>query len=297
MTTDTNPPIDWRHWLERWDAQQAAYLPGWEERFTAMLDVLEALLPEQFVAVDLAGGPGTISRRLLARFPRARCIVVDLDPLLLALGEGALGTMDGRLRWVEADLKSAAWMETLGVGQVDAVLSTTALHWLPAEYLVRVYRDLGRLVRPSGVVLNGDNMNFSPDLPTFQKLADWMKERLWSDEALAARGAENWRQWWEAIAREPAAAELLAERERRFGAAPWVPNTQRPGATAWVAGAPRTDGASPAERPSPMAEATTAAWTPPIYDMHVAALRDAGFREVGVIWQNKVNNRVLLAVR
>ena len=37
-------------------------------------------------------------------------------------------------------------------------------------------------------------------------------------------------------------------------------------------------------------------WHTPIYDLHVAALRDAGFREVGVIWQN-MENRVLMAVR
>jgi hypothetical protein len=34
----------------------------------------------------------------------------------------------------------------------------------------------------------------------------------------------------------------------------------------------------------------------PGYDSHVAALRDAGFREVGTIWQ-VLSSRVLLAVR
>jgi hypothetical protein len=37
-------------------------------------------------------------------------------------------------------------------------------------------------------------------------------------------------------------------------------------------------------------------WHAPIFDLHVAALQDAGFREVGVIWQNG-ENRVLMAVR
>jgi len=35
---------------------------------------------------------------------------------------------------------------------------------------------------------------------------------------------------------------------------------------------------------------------PHLYDLHLAALRDGGFREVGVIWQN-MENRVLLDVR
>ena len=36
--------------------------------------------------------------------------------------------------------------------------------------------------------------------------------------------------------------------------------------------------------------------SPPGFDVHVAALRDAGFREVGTIWQ-VLSSRVLLAVR
>jgi hypothetical protein len=32
------------------------------------------------------------------------------------------------------------------------------------------------------------------------------------------------------------------------------------------------------------------------FDLHLAALRDGGFREVGVIWQS-MGNRVLLAMR
>src|SRR5262249_19184882 len=138
---------------------QTAYLPFREERFAIILDVVEQVLGESFVALDLACGPGAISQRLLARFPQARCVALDYDPTLLALGRGALGDMDGRLRWVEADLRDPAWIEQLSETQVDAVLSTTALHWLDAGPLARLYGQLGALVRPGGIVLNGDHMS------------------------------------------------------------------------------------------------------------------------------------------
>jgi hypothetical protein len=73
------------------------------------------------------------------------------------------------------------------------------------------------------------------------------------------RGIETAEQWWDALAAEPALAPLLAERTRRF------------------AGKQHQD-------------------TPPGFDVHVAALRDAGFREVDTIWQ-ALANRVVLAVR
>jgi trans-aconitate methyltransferase len=159
--------VDWQRWLQRWDVQLTGYLPDREARFNAMLDVLEALLPKVFVALDLACGPGAISQRLLARFPQARCVAVDLDPVLLTMGQSVLGTMGGRLRWVTTDLMTAEWSAELGEAQFDAVLSTTALHWLAAGHLVRLYRQLGQLVRPGGVVLNGDHMKFRRSMETF----------------------------------------------------------------------------------------------------------------------------------
>lgn len=258
MATNARRQIDWQAWLRRWDTQQAGYVPDREGRFTVMFDALAGLLPPSFVALDLACGPGSISRRLLDRFPGARSIAVDIDPVLLALGRGALGTLDGRLRWVETDLASPDWAAALGEQQVDAVLSTTALHWLPAEQLVSLYRDLGRLVRPGGVFLNGDNMAFGPDLPAFRQLDRHARDAQWSDAAFAARGIETWEEWWDALAQEPSLAPLLAERERRFAAK---------------------------TRPES-----------PIFDLHTAALRDAGFREVGTIWQ-VLTSRVLMAVR
>lgn len=72
-------------------------------------------------------------------------------------------------------------------------------------------------------------------------------------------GVEDWSAWWQAIASAPGLAELLAERKRRL--------------------------LGRSRREAPL----------PIYDLHAAALRDAGFREVGVIWQN-LDNRVLMAV-
>ncbi len=211
----TLPQVDWRRWITRWDAMQTAYLPYREERFNIMLDVVEQVIGESFVALDLACGPGAISQRLLARFPQARCVAVDYDPALLALGRGALGDADGRLRWVEADLREPSWIEPLGETRIDAVLSTTALHWLDAGALTRLYGQLGALMRPGGVVLNGDHMAFPPHLPTFRSLADHYIERR-RTHVFATGTDEDWRAWWGAFAREPGIEPLVVERERRF---------------------------------------------------------------------------------
>src|ERR1700727_3669740 len=113
MSSGVMSEVDWVVWLRRWDAQQEGYVPEREARFSVMFDVLDELLPESFVALDLACGPGSISQRLLDRFPAATAIAVDIDPVMLAIGRGALGTVDGRLRWGEADLEAPGWLEAL----------------------------------------------------------------------------------------------------------------------------------------------------------------------------------------
>ncbi len=165
-----------QEWLRRWDQMQTNYLPEREKRFQVMLDVLDVLFPGSFVAVDLACGPGSLSQRLLTRFPRANCVAVDIDPVLLALGRSVLGEMQGRLHWSELDIREPGWHTRLGETQVDAVLSTTALHWLPPETLVSVYQELTALIRPGGVFLNGDHLGFAPHLPTFSSVVTTMHE-------------------------------------------------------------------------------------------------------------------------
>lgn len=255
--THNDHDIDWLAWLQRWDRQQAGYLPSREERFAVMLDALDALLPASFLALDLACGPGSLSQRSLTRFPAARCLAVDLDPVLLTLGRKALGNMDGRLLWIEADIRDPAWLSRLDVTQVDAVLTTTALHWLRPEALLPLYQQLATLIRPGGLFLNGDHLRFPPQQPSLQVLAEHVSRR--QEQALIQQGGETWAQWWEALAQEPALAEAFAERERRFH---W-----RDHGEVWQT-----------------------------LDVHEAALHNAGFRQVGVCWQ-QLDNRVLLAVR
>jgi len=204
------PNLNWHEWMQRWDNQQSGYMPDREQRFSAMLDVLEALLPERFLALDLACGPGSISQRLLQRFPHARCIAVDFDPVLLLLGQHVLGDMQGRLRWVETDLRDPTWYTQLEEVHMDAVLSTTALHWLTASTLVQVYQRLGKLVRPGGIVLNGDEFDFGPHIPSFRQVAEFKHDQMNRDVA-ARSGTEDWSDWWENLKSEPGMEDPFAE--------------------------------------------------------------------------------------
>ncbi|MCI4331952.1 MAG: class I SAM-dependent methyltransferase [Thermoplasmata archaeon] len=245
--------VDWAGWLARWERQQEFHLEHREERFTAMLDLLEAVGPPQTV-VDLACGPGSLSRRLLARFPSVHVVAVDFDPVLLRLGREALAPFSDRIRWVEADLRTEGWAAQFPPAGADAVVSTTALHWLTPTELSRVYRQLPRVLRAGGVFLDGDHLAYEADQPTLTAAARGVGG-LRKPGHRAGEHGEDWDSWWRALALEPELHELFRERERRF-----------PGSH---------------HREEELS-----------LNLHESELRRAGFREVGTIWQS-FDDRVL----
>ncbi len=83
-------PAAARDWIARWDRQQEVYLPDREDRFTALIDAVEAGTgrPDPLV-LDLGCGPGSLAVRLLTRLPQATVVAVDADPVTLSLGRAA----------------------------------------------------------------------------------------------------------------------------------------------------------------------------------------------------------------
>ncbi len=252
-----SPETDWSPWLARWDAQQEMFLPDREARFARIFDLAEASLGRRFSALDLGCGPGSLSVRLLRRFPSARVCAVDYDPVTLRIGQGALGSQGGRLRWIDAQLGSAGFPAALPARRFDAAFSTSALHWLKAPALGRLYSDLARILRPGGIVLNADLLPFGPAERDLQRLS--RRTRKVRDRSAAAGAPwKGWEKWWADAERLPALRAEFQERTRRR-----------------------------AEHPHHA--------TPP-WEVHVRALRRAGFRRVAALW-NDLDDRVLYARR
>src|SRR4051812_26507226 len=199
-----------RTWITRWDRQQEGYLPDREERFTALIDAVEAGPGRQEPPVlDLGCGPGSLATRLLERLPRATVVAIDTDPLLLTLGREAHSGRTG-LRFADLDLCTPGWAAALDLDRpADAAVSTTALHWLPEAGLRRAYAELASGLRPGAPFLNGDHLDVGT--PELRRLEHALTERA-ARRRFGADAPEDWRQWWEAAAADPALAELAASR-------------------------------------------------------------------------------------
>ncbi|MFF0472758.1 class I SAM-dependent methyltransferase [Streptomyces sp. NPDC004284] len=204
---------DWAGWQRSWDRQQEWYMPDREERFRVMLDMVEALVGPKPRVLDLACGTGSITSRLLQRFPDASSTGVDLDPALLAIAEGSFAG-DERVTFVTADLKDPAWAASLPYDTYDAVLTATALHWLHSGPLEALYGQLAGLVREGGVLMNADHM-IDESTPRINA-AERAQRHARMDREKAA-GVLDWADWWALAAADPVLAGPTARRFEIYG--------------------------------------------------------------------------------
>lgn len=236
-----------RYWLQRWDRQQEFYLTDREERFAVIADVVEAAAerPDPLV-VDLGVGPGSLAVRLLERLPQAQVVGIDADALLLGLASAGNAGLRG-LRLVDHDLRDPGWVDALVLERApDAFVSTTALHWLTREQLGALYSACAGVLRPGGVLVNGDHLFEGPARPRLDSLTRLVGRRRAGRTPTEDR--EDWASWWCAVQGAPEMADLVAARGPD-GVAHHVDNTAS------------------------------------LHD-HVSALRQAGFVETGTVWQH-----------
>ena len=267
--TDTTvvPTVHERHDIarelsRRWDAQQSGFIRHRHERFTTMARVVAGRVdgvPAPRI-LDLAGGTGSLAAAVLEDVPHATVVVADKDPVLLAIAADLAAT-DERLVIAELDLTDPGWRTHPAIASApfDAVVSSTALHWLRPEALTRVYFELAGVVRPGGLVLNGDHFSYDAlTEPAMRALADA------DDRAVQATtfdsGVDTWDAWWAAAESVPHYATAVDRRRDVWG----------------------TD----LHTPPPKVTA----------DFHLQAMRSAGFAETGTVWRY-LDDHVLYGVR
>jgi SAM-dependent methyltransferase len=179
-------------WLRRWESMMDGYLPGRGDLMMAGMHTAETVLGRPPARVlDLGGGPGGTTRKLLRRWPACEVSLLDLDPVLLALAQAAAPAAAIQ----RADIGTARWRLAAG-GPYDLVLAVMTLHYFPAGRVRQLYAEIRRLLQPGGLVL----------------VAEPMPERALPARRDRPDGPDPWQRWWSALAGHPAMARLMQER-------------------------------------------------------------------------------------
>lgn len=247
MTTATgiDAPTDAQALLESWDRQQTAFIRYRDQRFASIVSMVRRVCGAAPRVLDLACGPGSMSRAVRDALPEARIVACDKDPLLLAIARDVFAG-DEKMEILEIDLDDAGQVLALP-GVFDAAMSSTALHWLHPPALAALYYALADKIRQGGVFMNGDHLYYDEIAqPSFRRIAS--EDDADQQETHFAAGVDTWEDWWAKATACARYAEAAAARE-----------------TVWEG------------KNNPTPKVTLG--------YHLETLRSAGFAETGTIWQ------------
>lgn len=194
---EIEPPegFDWLYWVGRWDRMQERYLVRRGERFETVVRLVQDTQGPAPQILDLGCGPGSLMQALLGAFPGAEIVGIDFDPTILLLARERLAPYGARAGLHLADLRDGSWPEAVA-GPLDAVVSATALHWLTADQLATLYRQIAQLLRPGGLFVNADHVG--SDCAPVQK--GWARHRQEMRDLEGNTGADDWDEFWAAYA-------------------------------------------------------------------------------------------------
>ena len=245
----------YNEFLSTWESQQNALIEMREQRFSFMMDVIENSHSKVDSILDVGCGPGSFTIRLAEKFPQARIYSIDYDPVLLRIAKNNVSKYASRVRILEYDLKGNEWLHALDDEKFDAIVSTTALHWIPKSNLKSLYENFYNILKSGGIFMDGDHFRSNNDSEYIQNLYSKIRDKI-SGDNLSREEAMNWDQWWKYIADKGVFSEELMERSRRY-----------------------TSGSHDQKI---------------TLEDHIDILNRCGFDSVGIIWQY-LDNRVLFS--
>ena len=222
------------------------------------MDLLEATMPSRFVALDLGAGPGPLSKRILERFPEATVIAMDHNPAQTKIGQLALAHFGTRSQWVTFDLRKPGWDEHLPVRRMDAVVTSQTFHDIDSGRLREVCCTLGARLWPKGVLLNSDWLPWDRSRSRLGRLHERVDEIRKEDGRQPDRlhFHREFMKWWDTARDIRSLQDTLKS-------------------------------VDPLAYDKKATRVTT-------IEAHMETLHNAGFRDVGVVWQSG-ESRVVFA--
>lgn len=183
--------FDWPVWIDRWDRMQQRYLVRRAERFEVMAHLIRETQDSVIRIVDLGCGTGSLMLEMLETFPNAELTGIDFDPTLLPLAQNRLAEFGDRVTMLLDDLRQDEWLKHLQ-GQVDAVVSATALHWFKPDELADLYDKIAKILRVGGIFLNADHAG-NKNKQIQQALEKYREKVLAQQKNI---GGEDWDVFW-----------------------------------------------------------------------------------------------------
>jgi ubiquinone/menaquinone biosynthesis C-methylase UbiE len=114
--------------------------------------------------LDVGGGYGAVSERVLQAFPNAQVTLQDFSEVMLDEARDHLAAYEARMRYAFGDLRDRLWTEQFEE-PFDLVVSAIAIHNLmDMPTIAACYREILGVLKPGGCFLDCDHFDHVGDI-------------------------------------------------------------------------------------------------------------------------------------
>jgi tRNA (cmo5U34)-methyltransferase len=133
-----------------YDREIRRMIPGYEEMLREVVALLDDVLDSDPLVCDLGAGTGALAGAILDGIPRARALLVDIDPNMLEVAMTRLAPHASRV-----EVRRQQFADPLP--PCDAIVASLALHHVAnVDDKRALYRQLRGALEPGGVLLSAD---------------------------------------------------------------------------------------------------------------------------------------------
>jgi tRNA (cmo5U34)-methyltransferase len=168
-----------------YDRTAAGTMPAYDELHQTLLWGVPFSPTRRFRVLELGVGTGTLTARLLARFPHAELVGVDLSRRMIALGRSKVRRYKDRVTLVHGDLSDFPTD-----APYDCVLSSLAIHHLEDRQKWALFRRVRRALSKDGYF--GDADDHLPEDPVFDSRFGQVAQELVGSSANAVSLQRVW---------------------------------------------------------------------------------------------------------
>jgi tRNA (cmo5U34)-methyltransferase len=138
---------------ELYDRALRKLIPCFDDLYRTALELLPFAPGDRFEVLDLGAGSGLLSGMIAEAFPKAQLTLFDLTPEMLAVARQRLKPLAKRVKFVTANLASAATSKSY-----DAVVSALAVSHLPDSGKRHLFADVFKYLTPGGAFIIADQV-------------------------------------------------------------------------------------------------------------------------------------------
>lgn len=155
-----------------YERKQRLLVPRKDEMLDTIVDLMPFDPQAAITVLDVGAGQGSLSARVLERFPQARVVLFDASSEMLSVAEQHLAPYAPRFELVQGSFDDPGWCAFLAQ-PVDAIVSSIALHYLDTARRPAFFREVNDLLSPGGFFAHGGA--FDSEHPVVQAYWDQMR--------------------------------------------------------------------------------------------------------------------------